>query len=152
MGNDASAYVFYGYCWNEEQDFSTYMETWAENKLKASGRTDPWESHPGGRRPDWVAENREAIDAWSAAKKTLIDELPVEWDRHASGDSPMPMLVVKGTKTSADWGEPKPLFPYQMAEPGIGWKAQLDAFLASECVDPPEGENQPGWWMVAYWG
>lgn len=149
MGNDASAYVFYGYCWNEEQDFSTYMDTWAENKLKATGHSDPWERHPGGRRPDWVAENSEAIDAWDAAKKALIDELPVKWGRHASGDCPMPMLMVKGTKTSADWGQPCPL---PSTEVGEQWKTQLDAFLVAEGIDPPEGENQPGWWMAAYWG
>lgn len=152
MGQSTDAHLFYGYCWDDEVEFDTDMDEWAEAQLKASGQTDPWDSHPGGHRPDWVAENREAIDAWYDAKKALTDALTVDWGSHCSGECPFPYLFVRGTETTANRGYPKPVFPYQMAEPGIGWKAQLDAFLESQGIDPPEGENQPGWWMASNWG
>ena len=35
---------------------------------------------------------------------------------------------------------------------GDDWNAKLDAHLGAQGATPPEGENQPGWWLVSYWG
>jgi hypothetical protein len=151
MGQSTDAYTFYGYCWAEEvdSDFPGNMNDWAEAELKASGHADPWERHPGGQRPDWVAENTAAIDAWYAAKRDLVDALPFDWGSHCSSDEPMPYLFIKDTQTVADWGDPQPM-PSGDVDPE--WKPKLDAFLESQGIEPPEGENQPGWWVASWWG
>ena len=151
MGNSARAHIFYGYCWTEEpeDDFPTSMDEWAESALKERGHLDPWDSHPGGRRPDWVHENREAIDAWDEARKELIEATDVDWGRHGIYDDGTPYLYAKGTRTVADWGDPQPM-PSGDVDPA--WKPKLDAFLESQGIEPPSGENQPGWWVASWWG
>lgn len=153
MGNNAKAQLFYGYCWPEEvgEEFPTTLDAWAETTLKAQGHTDPWESHPGGHAPEWMAENSAAIDAWYDAKDKLTENSAVDWDSHCASDSPMPFLFVKGTRRRVDWGDRMALHPgFDQIEPG--WRGELDAFLESQGIEPPEGENQPGWWVTAYWG
>lgn len=151
MGQSTNAYLFYGYCWDDEVEFDTDMDAWAEAHLKAAGQTDPWDAHPGGHRPDWVAENSAAIDAWHDAKKALADAQSVDWGAHCSDECPFPYLFVRGTETTAYRGYPKPVDAAALTV-GEDWKAKLDAFLAAEGIDPPDGENQPGWWMASYRG
>jgi hypothetical protein len=151
MGNSARAHVFYGYCWTEEVNdgFPDDMGEWAEAILKQRGHTDPWDSHPGGRAPEWVDANDAAIDAWNAARKDLIDAAGVGWGRHGTYDDDTPYLYIDGTRIVADWGDPQPV-PAVDVDPA--WKGQLDAFLESQGVELPEGENQPGWWTASWWG
>lgn len=151
MGNSARAHIFYGYCWMEEVDdgFPNDMNEWAETVLKGRGHVDPRNGHPGGSRPDWVHENAAAIDAWSAARKELVESIGLGWNRHGTWDDGTPYLYVEGTRTVADWGDPKPM-PSGDVDPG--WRPELDRFLASQGIEPPQGENQPGWWVASWWG
>jgi hypothetical protein len=151
MGNSARAHAFYGYCWTEEvdDDFPDDMDDWAESILKERGHVDPWDSHPGGSAPDWVAANSDAIDAWNAARKELVESAGVGWGRHGTYDSGTPYLYIADTRTVADWGEPQPA-PATSVDPA--WKGKLDAFLESQDIELPEGENQPGWWVASWWG
>ena len=89
MGQSTNAYLFYGYCWNDEgetEDVITDMDDWAEKVLVAQGHTDPWDLHPGGSSPEWMAANRKAIDEWSDMQKAVEAEASVNWGRHCSGD------------------------------------------------------------------
>lgn len=49
----------------------------------------------------------------------------------------------------ADWGEPRRLPSGEVDE---AWSVKLDVFLEHLGVEPPEGENQPGWWVASWWG
>jgi hypothetical protein len=151
MGNSARAHVFYGYCWTEEVDgdFPDDMDAWAEKTLKERGLVDPWDSHPGGRAPEWVDANQAAINAWSTARKEAVESTGVSWGRHGTYDSGTPYLYVEGTRTVADWGEPQRLPSGEVDE---AWSVKLDMFLEHLGVEPPEGENQPGWWVASWWG
>jgi hypothetical protein len=35
---------------------------------------------------------------------------------------------------------------------GEGWDALLAAHMEAQGASVPGGENQPGWWLVSYWG
>lgn len=152
MGQSTNAYLFYGYCWDEEdepEDVTTDMDDWAEESLIARGHTDPWDSHPGGSSPEWMAANNKATDDWYDLKKSLTAEAGVEWDSHCSGDCPMYFLHIPESKTTAYRGDMQPVTSLAVSD---DWKAKLDAHLEAQGATPPEGENQPGWWLVSYWG
>jgi hypothetical protein len=94
-----------------------------------------------------MRENDARLDEWHELKKAAEAEIPVAWDTHCSTSCPMPYLYVKGTKVTAWRGTPRPLTSLEVTPE---WKAQLDAFLASQGIEPPTGENQPGWWTASY--
>jgi hypothetical protein len=150
MGQSTDAIVFYGYCWHgEDQDFTADMDEVAETILKQRGRTDPWSSHPGGHAPEWVADNSTAIDAWHDAKEAVKAGFGVDWGTHCSDGCPMPYLYIPETEITARRGYPEPLTSLKV---DLAWKPKLDAFLQAQGIEPPEGENQPGWWTASYWG
>jgi hypothetical protein len=103
------AYVFFGYCWEDED---------VEFDLEA-------------------AEGAEAE----------LAKFGVSWDSHCSVSCPIPFLYVEGTKTTAWRGYPKPLTSLEV-DPA--WQGRLAAFLESQGIDAPEGENQPGWWTASW--
>lgn len=154
MGQSTDAYVFYGYCWDDED---AGIEADTDEAVKAilaeRGHADPWDSYPktDGRAAGdaWVSENRAAIDAFRALKAAVEEEIGVSWDAHCSDSCPIPFLFVNDTKTTARRGYPKPLASLEV-DPA--WKGKLDAFLALQGVEPPTGENQPGWWTASWWG
>lgn len=153
MGQSTDAYLFYGYCWQDEyNDFDTDMDGVVKKILTQRGMTDPWEAHYVGEQP------YENYKAWAAtpegsaeveAEKQVKSELGVEWDSRCSGDYPIPFLHISGTRTRASRGTAKPITSVDV-DPA--WKGKLDAFLASQQIEAPEGENQPGWWLASYWG
>lgn len=156
MGQSTDAYLYYGYTWTEESedlDFEPSMDDWAEKKLKADGHTDPWDNYPENvdraTSDKWMRDNDAAIGRWSDMKKELQEATGVDWNSHCSGEYPMPFLHVRGTHVTAWRGSPKAITSIEV---GDGWKAKLDAFLEAEGIEPPEGENQPGWWLASNWG
>lgn len=172
MSNSADAYLFYGYCWDEETDSLAYedddyedgedqddeetepraglitdADTWAEKVLTDRGHTNPWDSHDDTR--DWLDRNRQAVDDWSTLKQSVKAEMGVGWDSHCSGESSMPFLCILESLKTSNWGDMQPITSLAV---GAGWNARLAAHMEAQGVAPPEGENQPGWWLVSYWG
>lgn len=155
MGQSTDAYLFYGYAWTEntdELDFTADMDEWAERTLKTQGHTDPWDGYPEradkNTREQWMRDNNTAIDTWRDMKSQLTEAAGIDWDTHCSGDYPMPFLTIRGTHTTAWRGRPMPITSIETAD---DWRAKLDAFLAAEGIEPPEGDNQPGWWLASNW-
>lgn len=109
MSASTDAYVFYGYCW-EDEDVEFDLDT---------------------------AEGAE----------TKLAEFGVAWDSHCSVSCSIPLLFVEGTQTIAFRGYPKPLTSLDV-DPS--WKGKLDAFLDSQGIEAPEGDNQPGWWTASW--
>jgi hypothetical protein len=73
----------------------------------------------------------------------------VEWGHHCSDASPMRYLAIEDSKVTAWRGYPKPL---QGTSIPLRWEDWLEAELERTGVEPPEGENQPGWWIVSWYG
>lgn len=157
MGYDPDGVLFYGYSWPSEgegQDFETDMDLAVKALLGRRGHADPWDEHYSGDYEAWkvwAAENRETVDAYRAAKEAAKQELGVDWDSGCSHEYPAPYLYVLGSKTSAEWGDAQPIQPGGL-KVGADWKQKLDAFLAMQEITPPEGENQPGWWLTSFYG
>lgn len=153
MGQSTDAYVFYGYCWDDEDtEFATDMDEAVKAILAERGIADPWDEHYDGdyeAYKTWKAANGSVVAAFKAAKEAVEAELGVDWDSHCHHECSMPLLYVRGTKTTAHRGSPMPLTSLAV-DPT--WKGKLDAFLESQDIEPPEGENQPGWWVASWWG
>lgn len=167
MGTSTDAYLFYGYCWTEYTDdlgdtdydedeesepragLITSMDAWAEKVVIERGHVNPWDSHPGGSSPAWMADNRAALDEWHDLKKAVEDEAGVDWDSHCSGEYPMPFLCIPESKKTAYRGNGEPVTSLEVGE---DWDARLAAHMEAQGFPPPEGKNQPGWWLVSYWG
>jgi hypothetical protein len=62
-------------------------------------------------------------------------------------------VYIIGTDTTAGQFNPKPVDVGHVFTSDAAnrrwWAAMLDTFLADNCVEPPTGENQPGWWLVS---
>jgi hypothetical protein len=152
MGQSTDAYVFYGYCWDDEDvEFGTDMDEVVEAILAERGHADPWSTCPDDRAAAsaWMIDNKAVIDEHRALKEDIAAGIGVEWDAHCSDGCPIPFLFVEGTKTTAWRGSPRPLTSLDV-DPA--WKGKLDAFLESQGIEAPAGENQPGWWVASWWG
>jgi hypothetical protein len=151
MGQSTDAYVFYGYCWDDEDsDINTDMDEIAKAILAERGIVDPWEARPESiDYRAYMDANEAEFDAYRAAMDAILAELGVDWDSHCHHECSMPLLYVQGTKITAHRGSPKPL---ALLEIDPTWQGKLDSFLESQGVEPPEGENQPGWWVASWWG
>jgi hypothetical protein len=153
MGQSTNGVLFYGYCWEDQQEFDTDMDLVVKAILKSRGRTDPWDEHYNGdyqayRR--WAdGEGREEVSAWYDAAKQVKQELGVDWDTHCSGDYPIPYLYAVGSEKTAHRGDREPVTSLDV-DPA--WREKLAAFLSSQGIGAPDGDNQPGWWLVSYWG
>lgn len=157
MGTSTNGLLFYGYCWpDEDNDFETSMEEVVKAILVGRGMTDPWDAHYVGEQPyenykAWAATpaGKDEEEAWHAAQRQVESELGVDWGFHCSGERSMPYLHVRGTETTAYRGSPRAITSLEI---GPDWKEKLDSFLASQGIEVPEGDNQPGWWLASYWG
>lgn len=151
MGQSTDAIVFYGYIWDDEDaliDFDLYDAVNAT--MAARGISNPWDDRPEGvSHREWADAHQPEIDAWRTMKQAVEDEFLVDVGRHCSDPAPMPYVFVRSTEITASRGNPKPLTQITV-DPA--WKGQLDTFLAECEVEPPEGDNQPGWWTCSWWG
>jgi hypothetical protein len=159
MGQSTDAMVFYGYCWpDEDTEFDTDLDEVVKAILASRGHADPWDAHYVGPKPfdaykAWAAtqEGAAEVESYRALKAAVEQELGVDWGSHCSGECSMPYLFIRDTEITANRGYPKPLDPGSFTvDPS--WKGKLDAFLESQGIEPPEGENQPGWWTASWWG
>jgi len=73
----------------------------------------------------------------------------VEWSWHCSDASPMRYLAIEDSKVTAWRGYPKPLPSTSVP---LAWEDRLEEELERNGIEPPEGENQPGWWIVSWYG
>jgi hypothetical protein len=114
-------------------------------------------------------EVREAIDAFTEAKRSLPMEFGVDIDSHCSGECPMAFIHIVQTDDdgkpldysgfySNSRGDAKAIDIQALAAaPTEEWDARLARFVEElgipmepgEYADGPEG---PGWFLVSYWG
>lgn len=151
MGQSTDAYVFYGYCWDDEDtEFGTDMSETVKAILAERGHADPWDGCPDGSNyRTYAAAHESEFAAYRELEKQVEEELGVDWDSHCSDGCPMPLLFIPGTKTTAWRGSPRPVTSIDV-DPA--WKPRLDAFLESQGIEAPSGENQPGWWVASWRG
>lgn len=73
----------------------------------------------------------------------------VKWGWHCSDAAPMRYLAIEESEVTAWRGYPKSL--PSTATP-LRWEDDLNEELERHGVEPPQGENQPGWWIASYTG
>jgi hypothetical protein len=82
-------------------------------------------------------------------KGNLKEGDSVTWGWHCSDAAPMRYLAIEESEVTAWRGYPVPL--PSTATP-LQWEDVLNEELERHGVEPPEGENQPGWWIVSWMG
>jgi hypothetical protein len=170
MGTSIEAHLFYGYLWDDEDDYGRIacaihgvgeddyepgehsLSGWEDIILERRGHVDPWVSFPGGTdavNKAWVAANREAIDIKLAAKDAINSEFGVGLKHHGHRDAQAPHLEITGTRLSATFTEGLAVKPETLTE-DPDWRDRLDKWLAEFGISPPQ--PHPQWWIVAEYG
>lgn len=153
MGFNAEAITFYGYVWTDEDDRPEieFGLSDATRALMAERQVpDPWADKPANvSYPDWYAIHTTEIDAWRATRQAIEDEFPIDVGHHGHYDYSMPYVYIRCSRIRAEWGDPQPLISLE-ADPA--WRDLLEAFIAEQGIEPPAGDDQPGWWSAARYG
>jgi hypothetical protein len=171
MGSSADAILFYGYLWDDDESTAEIacaihgverdeydpsehsISGWEELIHERRGGTNPWRACPDDDRliAAWKAANREAIDAYFAAKKAITEEFGVDIGYHGAPvhDVDAPHLAIAGTDERVGGLDGLAVTPEMLAV-GPDWKARLDRWLAEFGIEPPQDE--PQWWVVAEYG
>ena len=178
MGQSTDAYLFYGYCWNEERDLlhnDPNDETaWYEIIANREGHRSPYDLYRmSGREAEDnqlpYAERSAAFQAWKeevgfedlyAEWKDVTDEIKSRYDgidisSHCSCDYPMPYIYVVESEHRAWRGEGVQLDMEQWVrwqQPGVysAWEQNLNKFVTDLGIDTSDAEG-PGWFLVSNW-
>ncbi len=145
--------IFYGYAFGMCPDDYPDTEAAAHAIITEGGIPYPYDE--GGNLLAWAQDNRPAVDAYWDALSTAEKALPVALGTHGSDAVPTPYLYIPGTERDTPRGVTRatpelPPIPIEGRDVDPAWKTTLDEFLASQGIDAPTGENQPGWWSAAY--
>lgn len=172
MGQSTDAYLFYGYTWDEEGHklFKDDEKEWTEVLLLSVGHPDPWTSYhedgidnlpykeQGPAFEQWQQEtnaqgitNREALDNWHKAKRSVEEQSSCGIDSHCSGDYPMPFVYLKGRYFRAWRGDAQEINPNDVINVGEEDIQRLNDFCKALDIDMTNAKG-PGWFLVSYWG
>jgi hypothetical protein len=171
MGASIDAHLFYGYIWDDEDDYGKIacaihgvdeddyepgehsLSDWADVIHERRGHPNPWVDFPNdapqATTDAWVAANREAIDRKFAELKAIKDEFGVSLDWHGHHECQAPHLLISGTKRTASGTDGLGVTAADLwVNPD--WRDRLDKWLAEFGIEAPQPE--PQWWIVAEYG
>jgi hypothetical protein len=146
MGVSTDAILFWGIVSTDEderwlrpsdEDEEGDVPDWEARYAAAVGVPEPSEPYGEESKPlyhDYWDRKRAAIEASGCSMGT-----------HCSGDYPMDYVTVVASKTRASRGCPQEI---RSLEVGPDWEAKLRDFCAQLGIPWQE----PGWWLVSYWG
>lgn len=159
MSDDPEGALYYGYSWpvdadGADVDFDGNIEVAVREVLRETALPQYPPSFSGDRTDRaawgaWININQPDLDAWRASVAAVKAEIGVDWGNQGSWEYRAPYLYVLGSRKTAEWGNAQPVIDLTV---GPDWRAKLDAFLAGQNITPPEGENQPGWWLTSFYG
>lgn len=164
MGNDATAILFYGYCFPEEgEELIAHDDEWSSVIAKGRGIVDPWDEYYALDRPSqrdyqayhafsdkWIAEHDVELNAWHEAKRKIEKEMKVDISYSGSDQAMYPYIYVTDGKLSVEWGENLQINSNDLTVEG-DWDDLLIAFINELKIDITEAQG-PGWFLVAFYG
>ena len=178
MGQSTDAYLFFGYCWNDEIDLlhndPDDESEWYEIIAKREGNRNPWDLYrmsgaeaEHSRLP--YAEQSAAYQAWK--EEVGFEQLYAEWkavteevksryngidiSSHCSCEYPMPYIYIVETEHRAWRGQGVQLDmeqweKWQHPRSFVTWNEDLARFTADLGIDLSNAEG-PGWFLVINW-
>lgn len=151
---DADATLFFGYRWDHFVAIDFDLDAEVKTLMAARGIHDPWDDRPHNMSYwQFEQENFEAIKTWKTARTEVMHEVGVDIGWYNDEIDMRSFVHIVGAEIVAYKDDPQPIvLPVRgWIKPALyrEWQAKLDAFLAQHKVPPPEGDNQPGWWLVA---
>jgi hypothetical protein len=157
MSVSSDAVLFYGYCWEDEEQLFSDDEEWTDRIYRNRGFVDPFDSYHepeslsyserSAHYSAWADENRSAMDARYSHLKDIRTEFPCEIGYHGSGEWSVPYIYIVESQTLAYRGGP------QVIESLVSqhlWNVKLDEFMDALSIEPPQAV--PQWWLASYWG
>lgn len=174
MGQSTDAYLFYGYCWNDEIDLlhndPEDESSWYEVIANREGHRNPYDLYRMSGQEDLdnqlpYAERSAAFQMWK--EEVGFDALYTEWtavtdeikaryegidiSSHCSCDYPMPYVYIVESERRAWRGEAKQLDLGALAVgPSSTWNLDLDRFVNDLGIDI-SGAQGPGWFLASMW-
>lgn len=145
----ARAVIFYGYSWQSLEEFGFSMHdfhalyTWEEEQLEqlaAAGRDG--------------TDHRRGSDEWQAQQEAAERALGALMESHGGHDDDEPRSPHLRAAAAPHWWADEyrrgdAIDPAILSSIDPEWKTALDRYLAVHGIKPPEGPNQPGWWLLA---
>lgn len=160
MGMDATAILFYGYCWTDHEKLFDVEDDWQTTLLKKRGEKNPWDDYPDTTGLKWEQQqavstawkvaNQVAITAWVAKSKAVDAEFGVDIGYHGSMDYALPYVYADDSRVRVDYGCCKDLTGKDLTATQLAWDEVLDRFMTELCIEKPH--PAPRWWLVAYYG
>lgn len=152
MSANPEGVLFWGYTWPEDSGPDTGLDRNALAKRLVADRGVPTPNWPLGGTKAWVAwnaENAPAADHWRRELARAEVDVGADWGCSGSWEYLGTYLYADGSRRRVEWTE---ALPVTSLEVDPDWRLKIDAFLAQTEVDPPVGDNQPGWWLVTFYG
>lgn len=171
MGQSTDAYLFYGYCWNDEvRLLDGDDKEWDQDVAHREGHSSPWDLY----RDSGVEAEHELLPyeqkqvAYEAWKRSIdFESLYQQWvsareeikaryrgvdiSSHCSCDYPMPYIYIEDSKSRAWRGEAQKIDPVAIASAPTGeWDESLHKFVTDLGIDMSDAEG-PGWFLVSNW-
>lgn len=174
MGQSTDAYLFYGFCWDDEIDLlhndPEDESYWYEIIASREGHRNPWDLYRmSGSEAEHnqlpYAEQSAAFQAWKeevgfedlyAEWKAVTDEIKsrysgIDISSHCSCDYPMPYVYVTESESQAWRGSPQQIDPTTLTSaPTDLWDTALTRFVEDLGIDT-SGAQGPGWFLVSNW-
>lgn len=137
MGTTTDAILFYGFHAGEnEWDEFIGEGDWKDVFAKVMGHPEP--------KAVFNDDTKDEHIAYWKTKGALAEAEPCEVDFHCYGDSPMPYLCVKASKTVTARGDASEIKSLTV-DPT--WDEALQIFAKKMGIP----WQQPKWWLVSYW-
>lgn len=149
MSTSTDAILFYGYAFEEEDHAPWPSDRGADvdDDDEEEGWEDRWARLNGIEQPEGEYDQKK-YGAYLDKRFKLTKACGVEIDTHCSGDVPMYLVAVVGSKLVASRG-----YPEKVPELAVGadWDEKLHAFMEKMSIKRPRGQK-PAWRLVSYWG
>ena len=139
--------IFYGYSWESPEEFGFSEDdfyallTWQDERIEqliAAGRDERF----GAPDPN---------ERWRERSAATI-ALGAMMHNHGSDNGDVVCPHLRACAAPEWWAEHfsrgNPIELSKLRDIDPAWKAALDHYLAAHDIEPPQGENQPGWWVV----
>lgn len=167
------ALLFYGYRWSREEKL--FEKDWPILVLERRGQKNVLNGKPvqGDGMPyeayhasfiAWRDQNYAELEDFAEKRHTVRNEFGVDADYYGSVKHPLPCAFISDSFRSASRASPQLVIPVAKPE----WNGMLRHWLDEVGIEPPPQpelgwpftkkqigplrKQEPGWWLVTWWG
>lgn len=157
MGSSSSVHLFYGYCWDEPEEFIKCDDDWENVVAAKRGIKNPWDEHEPEEVPytqqraytdRWIKENDAKLDEWRDTLWSIKAEFGVGVGHYGDYDYTSPYVHVVASEITF-YGS-KDITDLMPLEAKPEWDEMLDRWFKELRVKKPQ--KRARWWLVSSYG